>query len=55
MAQKNIKMAAMENLVFVYFVSYLLMKCDIRETVPSQTSDMGRKTVSVLAHSVLLP
>ena len=27
----------------------------IRETVPSQTSDMGKKTVSVLAHSFWLP
>ena len=27
----------------------------IRETVPSQTSDMGKKTVSVLALSFLLP
>ena len=27
----------------------------IRETVPSQTSDMGKKTVSVLAHKFLLP
>ena len=26
-----------------------------RETVPSQTSDMGKKTVSVLAHPFLLP
>ena len=26
-----------------------------RETVPSQTSDMGKKTLSVLAHSFLLP
>ena len=26
-----------------------------RETVPSQTSDMGEKTFSVLAHSFLLP
>ena len=26
-----------------------------RETVPSQTSDMGKKTVSVLVHSFLLP
>ena len=26
-----------------------------RETVPSQTSDMGRKTVSVLVHSFVLP
>ena len=27
----------------------------VRETVPSQTSDMGGKTLSVLAHKVLLP
>ena len=27
----------------------------IRETVPSQTSDIGKKTVSVLAHYFLLP
>ena len=27
----------------------------LRETVPSQTSDMGGKTLSVLAHSFLLP
>ena len=27
----------------------------VRETVPSQTSDMGKKTVSVLAPSFLLP
>ena len=27
----------------------------VRETVPSQTSDMGKKTVSVLAHSCFLP
>ena len=27
----------------------------VRETVPSLTSDMGKKTVSVLAHSFLLP
>ena len=26
----------------------------IRETVPSLTSDMGKKTASVLAHSLLL-
>ena len=26
-----------------------------RETVPSQTSDMGKKTLSVLAHNFLLP
>ena len=26
-----------------------------RETIPSQTSDMGRKTVSVLASPFLLP
>ena len=28
---------------------------NLRETVPSQTSDMGKKTVSVLAHSLLRP
>ena len=39
----------------------LLSRCNIktmllqREIVPSQTSDMGKKTVSVLAHSFLLP
>ena len=27
----------------------------LRETIPSQTSDMGNKTVSVLAPSLLLP
>ena len=27
----------------------------IRETVPSQTSYMGKKTATVLAHSFLLP
>ena len=27
----------------------------LRETVPSQTSDMGEKTLSVLAHIFLLP
>ena len=27
----------------------------IRETVPLQTSDMGEKTLSVLAHSFLVP
>ena len=26
-----------------------------RETVPSQTSDVGKKTLSVLTHSFLLP
>ena len=26
-----------------------------RETVPSQSSDMGKKTVSVLAHTFVLP
>ena len=34
MAEINIKMTAMENVVFVYFVFYLLLKCDpIEETV----------------------
>ena len=27
----------------------------VRETVPSQTSDIGKNTLSVLAHSFLLP
>ena len=27
----------------------------LRETIPSQTSEMGEKTLSVLAHSFLLP
>ena len=27
----------------------------VREAVPLQTSDMGKKTVLVLAHSFLLP
>ena len=27
----------------------------LRETVPSQTSDIGKRTVSVIAHSFLLP
>ena len=31
MAPINIQMAAMENLVFVYFVFYLLLKCDLIE------------------------
>ena len=29
--------------------------CIVRETLPLQTSDMGKKTVSVLAHLFLLP
>ena len=33
----------------------LIVVLKVRETVPSQTSDMGKKTVSVLAHSFLLP
>ena len=28
---------------------------DQRETVPSQTSDMGEKTLSVLVHSFMVP
>ena len=36
--------------VLAIFVDY-----EIRETVPSLTSDMGKKTVSVKAHFCLLP
>ena len=37
---------------------YYILSCRaarVRETVPSQTSDMGKKTVPVLAHSFWLP
>ena len=34
---------------FLYFITYAALSQ--RETVPKQTSDMGKKTVSVLAHS----
>ena len=32
-----------------------MSKTWVRETVPLLTSDMGKKTVSVLAHSLFLP
>ena len=32
-------------------ISYIILTCHIlRETVPLLTSDMGKKTISVLAH-----
>ena len=31
MASINIQMTAMENVLFVYFVFYLLLKCDLNE------------------------
>ena len=42
-----------EGFFFLYL--NILILGFIRETVPSLTSDMGKKTVSVLAHSFLLP
>ena len=34
---------------------YVWVEYELRETVPSLTSDIGKKTVSVLAHLFLLP
>ena len=33
----------------------IFMRMTVRETVPSQTSDMGEKPLSVLAHKFLPP
>ena len=44
----------LSNSYFVMKVQFVALK-SIRETVQSQTSDVGKKAVLVLAHSFLLP
>ena len=41
--------------IVVVVVYFHKLKSYSRETVPSQTSDMSKKTVSALAHYFLLP
>ena len=53
-----IKFSFLEEYFFyekIYIEQYVPIGILTRETAPSKTSDMGKKTVSVLAPSFLLP
>ena len=52
--------AGINKIILGFFHSVIISFCPFdaaltRETVPSLTSDMGKNTVSVLAHLFLLP